>query len=58
VISPYWLGFHEAVIDTEISPDPDEIAWHAWVTEGELREMAGRPTFVADAVDALDRYLT
>ncbi|WP_329252113.1 NUDIX domain-containing protein [Streptomyces sp. NBC_01478] len=57
VISPYWLGVHEAVVHTEIAPDPAEIAWHAWVTEGELREMARRPTFVADAAEALDRYL-
>lgn len=58
VISPYWMGVHEAVVRADITPDPDEIAWHAWVTEGELREMAGRPTFVADAVEALDRYLS
>lgn len=56
-ISPYWLGVHDAVIGTDITPDPDEISWHAWVTEAELREMARRPTFVADAVEALDRYL-
>jgi 8-oxo-dGTP pyrophosphatase MutT (NUDIX family) len=48
-ISPYWLGVHEAVVRTDITPDPDEIAWHAWVTEDELREMARRPTFVADS---------
>lgn len=57
VISPYWMGVHEAVVRTDITPDPDEISWHAWVTEDELREMAGRPTFVADSVGALDRYL-
>lgn len=57
-ISPYWLGVHDAVISTDITPDPDEISWHAWVTEDELREMARRPTFVADSVEALDRYLT
>ena len=57
-ISPYWLGLHEAVVDEDITPDPDEIAWHAWVTEDELREMARRPTFVADSVEALARYLS
>ncbi len=56
-ISPYWLGLHEAVVGEDITPDPDEIAWHAWVTEDELREMARRPTFVADSVDVLARYL-
>jgi isopentenyldiphosphate isomerase len=58
VISPYWLGVHDAVISGDITPDPDEVAWHAWVTEDELREMARRPTFVADSVGALDRYLS
>jgi 8-oxo-dGTP pyrophosphatase MutT (NUDIX family) len=57
-ISPYWLGIHEAVVDEDITPDPAEIAWHAWVTEDELREMARRPTFVADSVEALARYLS
>lgn len=58
VISPYWIGIHDAVVDEDISPDPDEIAWHAWVTEDELREMAGRPTFVPDGAEALTRYLS
>ncbi|WP_328830012.1 NUDIX hydrolase [Streptomyces sp. NBC_00252] len=58
VISPYWIGIHDAVVDEDISPDPDEIAWHAWVTEDELREMAGRPTFVPDGAEALARYLS
>lgn len=57
-ISPYWMGVHEAVVRTDITPDPAEIAWHAWVTEDELREMARRPTFVADSVETLDRYLS
>jgi isopentenyldiphosphate isomerase len=57
VISPYWMGVHDAVVRTDITPDPEEISWHAWVTEDELRELARRPTFVPDSVEALDRYL-
>ena len=55
-ISPYWVGVHEAVVTGEIAPDPAEIAWHAWVTEDELRDMMGRLTFVPDGVDVLRRY--
>lgn len=57
VISPYWLGVHEAVVDGAIAPDPSEIAWHGWVTEAELLEALRQRTFVPDGVDALLRYL-
>lgn len=58
VISPYWLGVHEAVITDVITPDPSEIAWHGWVTETELQEALRQWTFVPDGLDALRRYLT
>lgn len=57
VISPYWLGVHEAVINEVTAPDPSEIAWYSWFTETELQEALGKWTFVADGVDALRRYL-
>lgn len=58
VVSPYWLGLHEAVVDrAAVAPDPSEIAWHTWLTEAELhRAVADRP-FVPDSVEALDRYV-
>ncbi|MFF0205858.1 NUDIX hydrolase [Streptomyces sp. NPDC005017] len=56
VISPYWLAVHEAVITGPLRPDPEEIAWYAWVTESELADMAGREDFVADAREAFARY--
>ncbi|OAH15356.1 NUDIX hydrolase [Streptomyces jeddahensis] len=56
-ISPYWLGVHEAVVTEAIVPDPSEIAWHGWVSEGELQDALQRWTFVPDGVDALRRYL-
>jgi len=55
-ISPYWLGVHVAVVTEEITPDPDEIAWHEWVSEGELWELTRQLTFVPDGVEALRRY--
>ncbi|MFD5254895.1 NUDIX hydrolase [Streptomyces bobili] len=56
VISPYWLGVHEAVVTGDLAPDPEEIDWHAWVTESELRDLTGRLPFVPDGVEALRRY--
>ncbi|MER5180153.1 NUDIX domain-containing protein [Streptomyces sp. NPDC002896] len=56
-ISPYWLGVHEAVVTEAIVPDPSEIAWHGWVSEGELQDALQRLTFVPDGADALRRYL-
>ncbi|MGV9938905.1 NUDIX hydrolase [Streptomyces sp. NPDC003401] len=55
-ISPYWLGVHEAVVTADLTPDPAEIAWHAWVTGSELRAMAARPTFVPDGAEVLRRH--
>ncbi|NEC91657.1 NUDIX hydrolase [Streptomyces sp. SID12501] len=55
-ISPYWLGVHEAVVAEELSPAPAEIAWHGWVSEGELGEMTRQLAFVPDGVEALRRY--
>lgn len=55
-ISPYWLGIHEATIDRAVTPDPSEIAWHAWVTGEELRAAVGGSSFMADGRDAFARY--
>ncbi|WP_328412928.1 NUDIX domain-containing protein [Streptomyces violaceus] len=57
LISPYWLGLHEAVVTEVLAPDPSEIAWHGWVTERELREALGQWTFVDDGVDVFRRCL-
>ncbi|WP_345035308.1 NUDIX hydrolase [Streptomyces sannanensis] len=56
-ISPYWLGVHEAVVTEDIVPDPAEIAWHAWLTEAELRDALQRWPFVPDGVDVLQQCL-
>ncbi|WP_435283346.1 NUDIX hydrolase [Streptomyces koelreuteriae] len=57
LISPYWLGLHEAVVTEVLAPDPSEIAWCGWVTEGELRDAIGQWSFAEDGVEALRRYL-
>jgi 8-oxo-dGTP pyrophosphatase MutT (NUDIX family) len=55
-ISPYWLGLHEVVLTGPVRPDPSEVAWHAWMTDSELSDLAARDSFVPDAREALDRY--
>ncbi|WP_094191904.1 NUDIX domain-containing protein [Streptomyces katrae] len=57
-ISPYWLGVHEAVISTEVTVDPTEVAWHGWLTETELQEAVRRWPFIPDGQEAFSRYLT
>ncbi|MEV4898928.1 NUDIX domain-containing protein [Nonomuraea sp. NPDC055795] len=56
-IGPVWFGVHEAVIAEPLTPDPSEIAWHAWLTELELREVVDRGPFVPGGREALRRYL-
>ncbi|MFI7387312.1 NUDIX hydrolase [Streptomyces sp. NPDC049813] len=56
VLGPYWLGLHETVVTGRIAPDPAEIAWHAWLTESELRALVRHEAFVPDAREAFDRY--
>lgn len=56
-VSPVWFGVHEALITEPLTPDPSEIAWHAWLTEIELREVVDRCPFVPGGREALRRYL-
>lgn len=56
-VSPVWFGVHEAVITEPLLPDSSEIAWHAWLTELELREVVDRWPFVPGGREALRRYL-
>jgi 8-oxo-dGTP pyrophosphatase MutT (NUDIX family) len=52
----YWLGVHEALIDTAILPARQEIAWHGWMTETELHDAVQRLPFIPDGQDAWRRY--
>ncbi|MFB6820073.1 NUDIX hydrolase [Streptomyces virginiae] len=56
VISPYWLGLHEAVVTTAVRPDPGEVAWFGWLTEPELDDLVRGREFIPDAREAFDRY--
>ncbi|MGV9810800.1 NUDIX hydrolase [Streptomyces cellulosae] len=55
-ISPYWLGLHEAEVTGPFAPDPDEIAWHDWLTEPQLAELVRDEAFVPDAREAYHRW--
>ncbi len=56
-LSPHWLGVHEAVVPDAVIPDPDEVAWHAWLTEPELRSALQEWRFTPDSHEAFSRYL-
>ncbi|MEU0947766.1 NUDIX domain-containing protein [Streptomyces canus] len=57
-LSPHWLGVHEAVMpDAAMAPDPDEVAWHGWLTERELRSALSEWRFTPDSHEAFNRYL-
>lgn len=57
-LSPHWLGVHEAVVPDAVVPDPDEVAWHSWLTELELRSALLEWCFTPDSHEAFNRYLT
>ncbi|MEV6481570.1 NUDIX domain-containing protein [Streptomyces sp. NPDC051576] len=56
-LSPHWLGVHEAVVPDAVTADPDEVAWHGWLTEPELRSALLEWRFTPDSHEAFGRYL-
>ena len=56
-LSPHWLGVHEAVVPDAVVPDPDEVAWHGWLTEPELRSALLEWHFTPDSHETFSRYL-
>ncbi|MFJ6052248.1 NUDIX domain-containing protein [Streptomyces sp. NPDC092307] len=56
-LSPHWLGVHEAVVPDTVTADPDEVAWHGWLTEPELRSALREWRFTPDSHEAFGRYL-
>lgn len=56
-LSPHWLGVHEAVVPATVAADPDEVAWHGWLTESELRSALLAWPFTPDSHEAFSRYL-
>lgn len=56
-LSPHWLGVHEVVVPDAVAADPDEVAWHGWLTELELRSALLEWRFTPDSHEAFSRYL-
>ncbi|WP_233359772.1 NUDIX hydrolase [Streptomyces sp. GMY02] len=56
-LSPHWLGVHEAVAPNAVVSDPDEVAWHGWLTEPELGSALLEWRFTPDSHEAFSRYL-
>ena len=56
-LSPHWLGVCDAVLSEPIVNDPDEVAWHGWLTESELRRTLRQWTYTPDSQEIFDRYL-
>ncbi|MGX1369113.1 isopentenyldiphosphate isomerase [Streptomyces canus] len=56
-LSPHWLGVHEAVVPDAVVPDPDEVAWHGWLTEPELRSALREWRFTPDSHEVFSRYV-
>jgi 8-oxo-dGTP pyrophosphatase MutT (NUDIX family) len=57
-LSPHWLGVHESVVPDAVTPDPDEVAWHGWLTESELHSALLEWRFTPDSREAFSRYLS
>lgn len=55
-LSPYWLGVCDAVLPEIVAPDPEEVAWHGWLTRSELRRTLRQWTFTPDSREIFDRY--
>ncbi|MER5373954.1 NUDIX domain-containing protein [Streptomyces sp. NPDC002553] len=55
-LSPHWLGVHEAVAPDIVTADPEEVAWHAWLTEPQLRSALQEWNFTPDSHEAFNRY--
>ncbi|MDX3372276.1 NUDIX domain-containing protein [Streptomyces sp. ME02-6987-2C] len=56
-LSPHWLAVCDAVLSEIVDPDPEEVAWHRWLTEFELRRALQQWTFTPDSQVVFDRYL-
>ncbi len=45
------------MVPDAVVPDPDEVAWHGWLTEPEVRSALLEWRFTPDSHEAFSRYL-
>jgi 8-oxo-dGTP pyrophosphatase MutT (NUDIX family) len=53
----WWSYVHEVRCTLPVSPQAEEVAWHAFLTEDELAERLGRWAWVPDGLEAYRRLL-
>jgi isopentenyldiphosphate isomerase len=53
--SSWWSGVYEVRCDLPVRPQPEEIAWHAWVSPAELDRMRAEGDWTPDSVEAYER---
>jgi isopentenyldiphosphate isomerase len=51
----WWCAVYQVRCDSKVSPQPDEVAWHSFMSESDLNEKLGEWTFVPDGLAAWKR---
>jgi len=52
----WWSAVYQVRCVTPVSPPPDEITWHAFLTEAELHRRLGDWSWAADSLAAYHRF--
>ena len=53
---PWWSTVYEVQVDGPVRPQPEEVAWHDFVTEAELEQRLAEWEFVPDGLEAYRRF--
>ncbi|MFJ4986106.1 NUDIX hydrolase [Streptomyces sp. NPDC088732] len=53
----WWSRVYEVRCDLPVAPQVEEVAWHAFLTEGELEDRLPRLAWVPDGLEAYHRLL-
>ena len=51
----WWCAVYQVRCDLKVSPQVEEVAWHAFISEAELKAKLGEWTFVPDGLAAWHR---
>jgi 8-oxo-dGTP pyrophosphatase MutT (NUDIX family) len=54
----WWSAVYEVRCDLPVSPQPEEVAWHTFLTEDELHRRLDEWPWVPDGLEAYRRLLT
>lgn len=53
----WWSAVYEVIVDRPVEPQPEEVAWHAFLTEAELNRRLDEWNWVPDGLAAYHRLL-